>query len=342
MPRDPPVTSATLPVSCVDSVIPILVSSCRTFRIGRAGGSSSVEASAKAEAPPRAPIRIPSHMRAAIVGAGDLGGAIAAALAGRDRCRDIQLIDEAGSMAAGKALDIQQSAPVHRSAARLTGSTDLGAVSGADAIVLADRPGGPGMDWSGEAGLTLVRRLAGVNPGAPIVCAGTSQDWLIEHAVSELGLDWTSIVGSAPIALEAAVRALIALDASTSAQRVVVRLAGRPPGGLMVAWDSTTIDGAPAAARLDPRTMARLIRRLPYLWPPGPIALAEAAAVAVEGLTRGSHVPQHALVALGRPGLPRRRAVMASVRFTIRRVASATLADLPPSTLVALDNLLAR
>ncbi len=150
------------------------------------------------------------------------------------------------------------------------------------------------------------------------------------------------IVGSAPTALEAAVRALIALDASTSAQRVVVRLAGRPPGGLMVAWDSTTIDGVPAPARLDPQTMTRLNRRLPYLWPPGPIALAEAAAVSAEGLSRGSHVPQHALVAFGLSGQSRRRSVIASVRYTIGRVASATLADLPPSTQVALDNLLAR
>jgi len=280
-------------------------------------------------------------MRAAIVGAGDLGGAIAAALAVRDCCREIQLIDEAGSIAAGKALDIQQAAPVHRSTVRMSGSPNLSAASNADVIVLADGAGGSG-EWSGESGLALVRRLAELNSRAPLVCAGSAQDWLIEHAVAELGLDWTRIIGAAPVALEAAVRGLIALEASTSAGSVVVRLAGRPPARLIVAWDSATIDGALASSRLDAQATARLTRRLPYLWPPGPVALAAAAAVVVDGLTRGSRTPLHALVALSRPGLQGRRAVLASVRLTTGRVLSATLADLPPSAQVAIDNLLAR
>lgn len=281
-------------------------------------------------------------MHAAIVGAGDLGGATAAALAVQDRCRVIQLIDETGTVSAGKALDIQQAGSIHRSAARLVGTPDLGAASRADVIVLADRPGVSDGEWSGEAGLALVRRILGVNAHAPLVCAAAAHAWLIEHAVAELGLDWTRIVGAAPLAFEAAVRGLVALEAATAPSSVAVTLAGTPPDSLIVGWESATIDGAPATSRLDPQAIAQLTRRVPFLWPPGPLALAAAAAQIVDGLLRGAHRPYAALVALPRPGLPRRRAVIASVHLGRGRVTRAALADLSPQAQVALDNLLAR
>ena len=49
---------------------------------------------------------------AAIIGAGDIGGAIAHALARRESANRVWLIDAAGSAAAGKALDIQQSGAI--------------------------------------------------------------------------------------------------------------------------------------------------------------------------------------------------------------------------------------
>ena len=59
----------------------------------------------------------------AIVGAGELGGAVAHVLARRDVVRSIRSIDETGRVAAGKALDIAQAAPVEGFATKLTGTT---------------------------------------------------------------------------------------------------------------------------------------------------------------------------------------------------------------------------
>ena len=50
----------------------------------------------------------------AILGAGDLGGAVAHALAARGRIRDLTLVDESAGVAAGKALDLMQSSPIDR------------------------------------------------------------------------------------------------------------------------------------------------------------------------------------------------------------------------------------
>ena len=48
----------------------------------------------------------------AVVGAGDIGGACAQALAARDRIGHILVIDAAVNAAAGKALDIQQAGAI--------------------------------------------------------------------------------------------------------------------------------------------------------------------------------------------------------------------------------------
>ena len=48
----------------------------------------------------------------AILGAGDLGGALARTLASSDAVSRIVLVDDARTVAAGKALDIRQAGPI--------------------------------------------------------------------------------------------------------------------------------------------------------------------------------------------------------------------------------------
>ena len=61
----------------------------------------------------------------AIVGSGALGGAVAHALAMRDRVPEVRLIDTAGSIARGKALDIQHSAPIDNFSTTLTAGDSI-------------------------------------------------------------------------------------------------------------------------------------------------------------------------------------------------------------------------
>src|SRR5688572_12476130 len=109
----------------------------------------------------------------AIIGAGDLGGAVAEALAVRDRIARVVIIDAAAAVAAGKALDIQQSGAIHGFHARLTATDDLSRAAGAAVCVVADRAGPPPMEWHGEEGLAVVTRALPYIGTAPIVFAGT-------------------------------------------------------------------------------------------------------------------------------------------------------------------------
>lgn len=223
----------------------------------------------------------------AIVGAGPLGGTLAHTLAVRDRLREVRLIDEVERVAAGKALDIVQSGPVENFGTRVVASASLAAAAGASAIVIADPASGQG-EHSSEAGLGLLRRLQSIDERAPIVCAGGSQRELIARGVSELHIPRARILGSAPYALESAVRALAGLAIDASGVEVSLRIVGVPPHSAVIAWEEASAFGQPIAAQLAAHQIAALSARLPGLWPPAPYVLASAAARVVEAIAAGS------------------------------------------------------
>lgn len=221
-----------------------------------------------------------------IVGAGELGGALARTLAGRARFRRIRLIDDEKSVAAGKALDIQQAGPIESYDVRMTGESDVDAAVGSAVVVIADRASGG--EWASEAGLMLVRRLLDLGVTVPFVFAGAATRELIERASVELPIARARLVGSAPEALVSAVRALVALEANASPRDVGLAVIGVPPQRAVVPWSDASIGGFSAARLLDASAIARIERRLPALWPPGPYALASAAARVSEAVALGS------------------------------------------------------
>ena len=212
-----------------------------------------------------------------IVGAGELGGALARQLAAADIAERVVLVDEAGPIAEGKALDIAQAAPVDGYSTSVVGSRDESIAVGADAIVFADRPGSPDTEWQGDAGLALVRRLAYLNRTALLLCAGASQMDIVERGVRELGISDHRLIGSAPEALRSAILSMTALEAGSTPTEISLTVVGRPPGQISVPWDAASVGGRRAVDVLSPPAMTRLDGRLPRLWPPGPITLAGAA-----------------------------------------------------------------
>jgi malate dehydrogenase len=211
-----------------------------------------------------------------ILGAGELGGALARQLAAADIVPRIVLIDDAGRIAEGKALDIQQASPVEGYSTTLSGTRDEAAIIGADAVVIADRAE-PGHEWQGDRGVALIQRIAYVNGNGMILCAGAQQLELIQRAVREVGVPRQRVLGSAPEALRAAVISMVALEAGCSPTEVSLAVFGRPPHQLIVPWEDAAIGGRAATAVLPPPAITRLDSRLAQLWPPGPFTLASAA-----------------------------------------------------------------
>ena len=211
-----------------------------------------------------------------ILGAGELGGALARQLAAADIAPRIVLVDDAGRVAEGKALDIRQAAPVDGYSTFVAGSSDESAVLGASAVVLADRFA-TGAEWQDDAGVALVRRVTHVNPTAMILCAGARQMEVVERGVREGGIARHRLVGSAPEALRSSIISMTALEASCAPTEVSLSVVGRPPQQVIVPWEDASIGGRRATEVLTPPAIVRLDARLARLWPIGPLTLAAAA-----------------------------------------------------------------
>ena len=233
----------------------------------------------------------------AILGSGALGGAVAHALALRERVDEVRLIDTQAAIAKGKALDILQSSPIDGFSTRVTSAESIESAAGAAVIVVADNAS-DNAEITGEPGLAALRRIAAIEGRAPIVCAGAAQRLLIRQAVTELRLRKDRIVGSAPFALEAALRALAGVALDGSGAEVALRVVGVPPRAAVVGWEEGSVGGQPLSAHLPAHTIAGLSARIPGLWPPGPFALGAACARVAEALAAGSRRTYSCFVAI--------------------------------------------
>ena len=259
----------------------------------------------------------------AIIGAGPLAGALAHKLALRGRVSEVRLIDPQESVARGKALDIVQSGPVDGFATRVTGDGSSLAAIGADVVVVADAV--DGTEHGGEAALALVRQLTAAGLERPILFAGGSQRQVMTFCVRELRLPSSRVIGSAPAALAAALRALTGVVLDTSPVEVTLNVVGVPPRHVVVAWQEGTVSGQPLPGVMGAHEIAALNGRLPGLWPPGPFAVASAGARVAEALCHGSRRQYSCFVDVGRGRIAAMPVVLG--REGVRRIVDPVLTN---------------
>jgi malate dehydrogenase len=271
----------------------------------------------------------------AIIGAGELGGALADVLARMDLATSIRLVDESGRIAEGKALDLMQAAALEGFAAHVTGGPDLAATRTASFIILADCA--TRGEWRGDEAFTLLRRLP-IGRSRPVVCAGANQRDLVERAVREAGFMRTRVLGSSPEALAAAMRTTVASETQGSAKDVALAVLGIPPSQTVLSWDNVTIGGVAAARALDEPTRRRLTERLPRLWPPGPYGLAAAAARVIEGFAGRSRAVLSCFVAPDDRLGKKMRTAAIPVRLDSGSIVETELPALSVRDRIALDN----
>jgi malate dehydrogenase len=229
----------------------------------------------------------------AILGAGPIGAAIAHKLAERGRCREIRLVDENAAVAAGKALDIQQSGPIGHFDTKLIATDSALAPAGAAAIVVADdlQSG----EWQGDKGLARIGQLVRAGTTAPFVFAGPNQPWLIEAAHTELKIPADRLVGTAASGLVSALRAVVSVELGFG--NVDLAVTGRPPA-FVIGWSSAAVDGSLVTDRIPAHRLAAISQSIGRLWPPAPQAIAAPTARIVEGLVDGSRTLHQAMTIL--------------------------------------------
>jgi malate dehydrogenase len=272
----------------------------------------------------------------AIVGAGEVGALLARLLAGRDLVRRVSLVDDSGAAASGIALDIQQSGAIAQFHTQVAGVSDLTSIAAAAVVIVADRADGG--EWNGDEGVRMLHRINRIAAGTPVVCAGAAHRELVERGVREVGLPRHRIIGTAPEALASSLRSLIALEADGSPRDVMLTLLGVPPSRVVVPWEEATIGGIALVKRVTPATLRRLTERAAALWPPGPLALAAAAAKGIDALFERSRDTVSAFVAPDDAGGRRMRAAAFPVRLCREGIAAIDNPPLNPHDRIALEN----
>ena len=274
--------------------------------------------------------------RVAIVGGGEVGGLLAHVLARRNVAPEICLIDDNARAAQGKALDMSQAAPVEGFASNVSGSADLTTIAGSAIVALADPFSSPARQ--DDAAMLLLKRIRDLSPASLIVCAGAADCDLIGRVVRELHLPRTALLGSAPEALAGGVRALAALELNSAPSEVSLSVLGIPPHHIVVPWDDATAGGFSLARLLTEPARRRLDGRVAGLWPPGPYALASAAARVIDTLLRGSPRLLTCFVAPDDTAGVRARAAALPVRLGRSGVVDVAMPELSVRERVRLEN----
>ena len=220
----------------------------------------------------------------AIVGAGNLGGTLAHAIALGDFCREIRFIDDSVSVATAKALDITQAGPIEHFQTKLVADQGTGFTLGADIIILTGPASHPESEWDLNSGRTMLRQIANVNRQAVIICAGAGHRQLVNVGINEIGLSRHRILGSAPEAYRAAARALIALKVGCAPSSIALTVLGAPPHSAVIPWSQASIGGALLEAQVTPMQCSQLEHHLQRIEPLGPYALASAASLVARAI----------------------------------------------------------
>jgi malate dehydrogenase len=274
-------------------------------------------------------------LEVAIIGAGEIGGMLAHLLVRRGLAGSVRLIDEAGRVAEGQALDIAQAASIEGASTTIVGSTEPSDAAGAAICVIADRRSSG--EWAGDDGLLLLKRLTRSAPGPFIVCAGAEQRELVERGVRELFIPRTQIIGSAPEGLAAAARAIVALELDASPRDVTLSVIGVPPDRIVIGWEDASVAGWAMTRVITAPVRRRLTERIGALWPPGPFALASAASKVIEAIAGHSQTVTICFVAPDDSSGRRTRTVALPVKFGPSGV-DVVLPPLGVAERVALDN----
>jgi malate dehydrogenase len=204
----------------------------------------------------------------AVLGAGNIGGSLAQRLAEMDLAEEVALIDIVDGLPQGKALDIQESAPILGFSTRVTGSTSLDAIAGADVVVetagLARKPGMSRSDLL-EKNASIVKghaeALRAQAPNAIAVVVTNPVDVMTYYFWKRSGLPPARVFGESGTLDTARFRTFVA-EALRVAPRDVTGFVLGTHGDTMVPILSlTSVSGVPLAKLLPADRLKQIVER---------------------------------------------------------------------------------
>ncbi len=204
----------------------------------------------------------------AVLGAGNIGGSLAQRLAEMNVAREVVLVDIIDGLPQGKALDIQESAPILGFSTRVTGSTSLDAIAGADVVVetagLARKPGMSRSDLL-EKNASIVKghaeALRAKAPKAVAVVVTNPVDVMTYYFWQRSGLPPTRVFGESGTLDTARFRTFVAEALHVAPRDVTGFVLGTHGDTMVPILSLTSVSGVPLARLLPADRLQQIVER---------------------------------------------------------------------------------
>ena len=202
-----------------------------------------------------------------IIGAGNVGGAVAQRLAEKELC-DVVLIDTIEGLAKGKALDLNQASPIERHDAQLIGSSEYGPSKGSNVVIItAGLPRKPGMSRDDllASNADIVRcvteQVVKYSPDSVLIIVSNPMDAMCQVALENSNFSKNRVVGMAGILDSARFSYFIAEELDVSVATVHALVLGAHGDAMVPLPRHSTVAGVPITELLSQKRIDVLVER---------------------------------------------------------------------------------
>jgi malate dehydrogenase len=202
-----------------------------------------------------------------VVGAGNVGSTVAQRVAEKELA-DVVLVDIVDGLPQGKALDLQEAAPIEKHDAQLIGANAYEASQGSDIVVVtAGIPRKPGMS-RGDLLATntkivkdVIEQVAPLSPDAVLIIVTNPLDAMCHVAFQTSKFPKNRVVGMAGVLDAARFRAFIAMELNVSVENTHAFVLGGHGKAMVPLPRYSTVAGVPITELLRQDRVDALVKR---------------------------------------------------------------------------------
>lgn len=203
-----------------------------------------------------------------VIGAGNVGATVGNVLAHKDIVKEVILLDIAGDLARGKALDSWQQAPIDYYSTSLVGTDDYKDTAGSDIVVItAGIPRKPGMSRDDLIGTnakivkSVTESILKYSSNPIIIVVSNPLDVMTYAAFKASGLPSSRVFGMAGILDTARYRAFLATALNVSPKDIQAVLMGGHGDTMVPLPRYTTVSGIPVTEMIDTAALDAIVER---------------------------------------------------------------------------------
>jgi malate dehydrogenase len=207
-------------------------------------------------------------MKITVIGAGNVGATVAQRIADKELCEHVVLVDVVEGIPQGKALDMFESAPVHGTDTRITGTNTYEPTEGSDIVVitagLARKPGMSRDDLLAK-NAEIVGGCAEAafkqSPNAIFIIVSNPLDVMTYVALKKTGLPRNKVIGMAGVLDSARFRSFVAMELDVSVQDVTAFVLGGHGDSMVPLARYSTVAGIPLPELIPADRLKQILQR---------------------------------------------------------------------------------